>query len=172
MEKTKIVDEETMERVLSPESLDVYIRVAKPGAWLLTIALLLLVAAVIVWGFVGSMPETLVVNGVIDADGKIVAYVDTSVFNPAIDSSSAVIVTMDGKTANAEVTAISANPLSQPEIAASLSSDWLTDMMAVQGYAYQVTLTSDLPQGDYSPGTLVQVTLITAEIKPISLILS
>jgi hypothetical protein len=170
MEKKKPFNEEAKMRVLSPETLDAYIRVVKPGAWLMVCALLVLTATVIVWGFTGSLPETLTVNGVLGDSGKVVCYVNVADFSGNINGCSAVVVTADGNSIDANVTEVSVNPFSQPEIAASLSDDWLVDMMAVDRYAYRVTLALSSERPDYVYGSLASVTLITAEMKPISLI--
>jgi hypothetical protein len=164
--KNETFDKEAMERVLSPEALDQYIRVTKPGAWLLIGALLLLVAAVFTWGVSGSLPETQTVNCALTDSGA-VAYVDVQQFSDSIDGCEARIVTADGRALSAKVTGVSLNPLSQPEIAAAQSNDWLADMLAVSGYAYQVDISVD---GLYTPGTLASATLITAEVKPITLL--
>jgi hypothetical protein len=172
MAGNKVVDTEQMERVMSPEALDAYIRVSKPSAWLLTLALMALVTAVIIWGFVGSMPETLSVNGVLREGGTIVCYVDISAFNSGINDCSAKIATADGNTFDAKVTYVSSTPFSMPEIAESLSNDWLTEMMSVDSYGYMVTLALRETTSAYTPDTIAGVTLITGEVKPISLILS
>jgi hypothetical protein len=165
-QKNETFNKEAMDRVLSPEALDNYIRVTKPAAWLLIGALLLLVAAVFVWGVNGSLPETLTANCALTGSGA-VAYVDVQQFSDDIDGCEARIVTADGRTLSAKVVGVSLNPLSQPEIAAAQSNDWLADMLAVSGYAYQVELSVD---GNYTPGTLASVTLITDEVRPITLL--
>ena len=53
-------------RVRSPEELDNYIRVQKPGTLILVLALALVVVALIVWGFIGTLPVTKNVTGVLD----------------------------------------------------------------------------------------------------------
>jgi hypothetical protein len=170
METKKPFNEEAKTRVLSPETLDAYIRAVKPGAWLMVFALLALTVTVAVWGFTGSLPETLTVNGVLGDGGQVVCYVNAADFSGDINGCSAVVATADGNSIDASVTGVSVNPLSQPEIAASLSDDWLTDMMAVDRYAYRVTLAMSAQRPDYVSGSLASVTLITAEVKPISLI--
>ena len=42
-------------RITSPEQVDDYIRVTTPGMWLLVIAILVLLAALIIWGFAGRV---------------------------------------------------------------------------------------------------------------------
>lgn len=52
------------DRVRSPEELDAYIRVIRPGALILVIAMTVVVAALIIWGCTGTMPVTKNANGV------------------------------------------------------------------------------------------------------------
>ncbi len=44
-----------MERITSPEQVDDYIRVTTPGMWLLAIAMIILLAAGVIWGFAGRI---------------------------------------------------------------------------------------------------------------------
>lgn len=52
------------DRVRSPEELDAYIRVVRPGTLVLVIALVLIVGSLIVWGFTGTLPVTKTFDGV------------------------------------------------------------------------------------------------------------
>ena len=42
-------------RISSPEQVDDYIRVTTPGMWLLVMAILVLLAALIIWGFTAKL---------------------------------------------------------------------------------------------------------------------
>lgn len=53
------------DRVRSPEELDVYIRVVRPGTVLLIGAFTLIVVALVVWGVTGSLPVTVSAKGVL-----------------------------------------------------------------------------------------------------------
>ena len=55
---------ESADRVKSPEKLDEYIRVATPGTWLIVLALALMLAALFIWGFTGSLPVHYTAKGV------------------------------------------------------------------------------------------------------------
>lgn len=63
--KNGIFENEKVERVRSPEELDAYIRVVRPGTLILVISLVLVLAALIVWGFTGTIPYTKTVDGVV-----------------------------------------------------------------------------------------------------------
>ena len=58
----------TVDRMNSPEQLNEYIRVARPGVWLVLGAIILLLVGVIVWGVSGTV--TTVVNTAVFADGE------------------------------------------------------------------------------------------------------
>ena len=49
----------------SSENLDEYIRVSKPGTKIVLTALLIVLAAVIVWGLIGKLPVTISVKGLV-----------------------------------------------------------------------------------------------------------
>ena len=158
----------TLERVVSPEALDAYVRVAKPGVLIMVASLFVFVAALLIWGFTGTLPKTITVNGALSGNGKVVCYVEAAKLEGNIDGCAANIRTADGTVLSAVVTQVSDYPLSGAEIAASQPNDWLTEMLSVNGYAYAVTLTAD--SADAKTSAIVSVTLITAEVKPISFI--
>lgn len=53
-----------LERISSPEQLNDTIRVTNPGIWLVVVALFLLIGTFGVWAFLGSIPETVPMNGI------------------------------------------------------------------------------------------------------------
>lgn len=50
----------------SSERLNEYIRIGKPGIILLIISLIMVLSAVIVWGFTGKLHETISLSGIVD----------------------------------------------------------------------------------------------------------
>jgi hypothetical protein len=164
-----VFNEDALERVKSPEALDEYVRVARPGVWLTVAMIFVLAASLCVWGFTGTLPETLTVNGALYANGEAVCYVSAEAPAHDIVGCSARVVTATGQTMGAVVTSVSVNPLSRPEIAASQPDDWMAEMLSTNAYAYAVVLSLD--STDYTPNTIASVTLIVAEVKPISFLL-
>ena len=65
-----------LEKVSSPEQLNEYMKVAGPGIWAILIGLAVTFAAFVVWGFAGSIPETVEINGILLAsdDGAMAVY--------------------------------------------------------------------------------------------------
>ena len=47
--------EKNLDRVSNPDVLDSYIRIAHPGVWMVLVAILLLLAAAIIWGVFGTV---------------------------------------------------------------------------------------------------------------------
>ena len=54
-----IFRKKSLDHISSPEEIDDYIKVTKPGMWLVLAAIVLMLTAVIIWGIVGEI----VVNG-------------------------------------------------------------------------------------------------------------
>jgi hypothetical protein len=154
--------------VVSPESLDAYIRVTKPGALLFTAALFVLAAAVLIWGGIGTFPKTLTVNGILYDNGEAVCYIEASRMQSVPEGCKVKIRAADGSALNGEVRRVSEYPMSGAEIEASQPNEWLADMLSVNGYAYEAVISAD--RADIKTPALVSVTLITAEIRPLSLL--
>ena len=66
-----------MDRVSSPEQLRDYVKVANPGLWMVISAIVILLAGVVVWGFIGKIDTTLSTAIVTDS-GNAVIYVGES----------------------------------------------------------------------------------------------
>ena len=64
----------SVDKVSSPEHLNEYIRVANPGVWVVLAAIVILLAGVVVWGFIGHLDTTLT-TAVVCENGEAVIYV-------------------------------------------------------------------------------------------------
>lgn len=51
----KIFRKKAIDKVSSPEELNDYVRVTNPGIWTVLLALAVLLAGLLVWGFLGSV---------------------------------------------------------------------------------------------------------------------
>ena len=58
-----------VDRINSPEQLNEYIKVVGPGVWSMLGGLMILFAAFIIWGFMGSLPQTVTLTGTALAAG-------------------------------------------------------------------------------------------------------
>lgn len=63
-----------MDRVSSPEQLHDYVKVAKPGLWMVISAIVLLLAGVVVWGLIGKI-DTTIPAAIVTDHGKSAIYV-------------------------------------------------------------------------------------------------
>jgi len=61
--ENKLFRKSALDRISSPEQLNEYMKVAGPGVWAILAGLAITFAAFIVWGVVGSIPETVDVTG-------------------------------------------------------------------------------------------------------------
>ena len=66
-----------MERVSSPDQLQDYVKVANPGLWMVISAIVILLAGVIVWGFIGKI-DTAMETAIVTDSGNAVIYVGES----------------------------------------------------------------------------------------------
>ena len=73
MKNNKLFREKSIERVSSPEALDRYLKVTPANVWISLIAIIVLLAGVIVWGFIGKI-ETGVVTGCSVLNGEMECY--------------------------------------------------------------------------------------------------
>ena len=61
--ESKIFRKSALDRISSPEQLNEYLKVAGPGVWCIMAGLVVTFAAFIVWGLLGSIPETTDISG-------------------------------------------------------------------------------------------------------------
>ena len=54
-ERNALFREKSVTKVSSPEQLNDYIRVSTPAAWLVLVAIALLLTGVVLWGFLGRL---------------------------------------------------------------------------------------------------------------------
>ena len=74
---SKIFRKVALERLSSPEQLDQLMQVTDPRGWLALIALLMLLAAAMVWGFMGTIPTEASGEGILIRRGGVSALVST-----------------------------------------------------------------------------------------------
>jgi len=74
--ENKIFRKSALDRISSPEQLNEYMKVAGPGMWCIMAGLAVTFAAFIVWGLLGSIPETTDITGttLVLGDSPMVVY--------------------------------------------------------------------------------------------------
>ena len=160
---SSIFNRKAAEKLRSPDDLDKYIRVTNPSVWVVLAACILLLAGLMVWGFLGTVATTVEDAGVY-IDGKVVCFVDTESASKIRVGNTAVV---DGE--SMEVESIASVPMSLAESTDFLKSDYLAHSLFEGDWNYLVTLKGD---GDYDFQSSVpmRVVITTERIAPISLI--
>ena len=64
-EENKIFRKVALERLSSPEQLDQLMQVTSPKGWIALLSICGLLAVVVVWGFVGTIPTTASGDGIL-----------------------------------------------------------------------------------------------------------
>lgn len=151
-----------LDQVSTATGLDAYARAVRPSTWLVAIAAVIAIAALLVWGFTAKVATTINDNGVV-SDGKVVSYlteqnrIEVSVGDRALVNNK-----------EATVTDVSATPLSSRDAGAIAPDDYTLQMLKLDDWNYPVYLTmDDMP----AEGTLVDVMITTDEVAPIQFLL-
>ncbi len=167
----------------NPEKLNEYIRIGGPGGYILIASLILVVVALIIWGFVGRIPVTKNQYGVILSDGQqynlclsFMPVDEKAVMLP--EGTEVTVRTGDGSTFDGEVIYMMATPLSSDEIKTmleeqgqGLTSDWMASYLIEEGtYSFVVMIDVKGDVSEYAD-QVVSLTIITDEVKPISFLL-
>ncbi len=174
MEKRSIFTRESLDHVTSPEKLDDYIRIAGTGIWILVAALLITVVAVFFWGFTGSLPKSVSVNGLVDPDNEncVISLIDASEYSgDDLEGKEAVITLPDSNRVDGTVADVSVYPLSEDELMEMLGNDWTSSRLITSDYSYVLLIQ---PEEDLSElaNKILDVSIITDEVKPISFLFS
>lgn len=190
--KLSIFDRSEEDQVRSPEKLNEYIRVARPGTWALVVALIAVMAALIVWGNVGRIPVHLMIKGVgmknnfittdetikedIDnfAVDTVICFVDSKEgTSREIQDKRASVVFRDGRRVNGKARLLDTSLLEDDEIhdlldSLLLDTDWIFAQLGEGTYRYPVYIELDETLDYLYYGESADVAVITEEVKPIS----
>ncbi|MDR1014664.1 MAG: hypothetical protein LBL86_06770 [Coriobacteriales bacterium] len=177
--KRELFSEEAIERVLSPERLDGYLRVVRPSAWIAVAALVVFVAGALIWGFTGSFSQTLSATGLVHEDGSVVSYIPVEQMpSTPLVGCDARVAMPDGTVLEGTVAEVGARPLSQEEVADEQADAWMAYLLATSPFGYRVTIDA-APGGVAADGaptgtgdTVAEVTIVTREEKLISFLLN
>ena len=175
----------------SQEDLSEYIHACRPGVLAVIIALLVLLAAVIIWGFVGTLPVTETVTGlVVDRDTYVEKYPETENLLPeAEDGEMLILCFVDASRFNGQaikefgdkaglkmpdqttftgmIGTRSQAPVSRERARDILfDNGWVLDKCVRQDYNWLLVIRPDEDISQYT-FTLAEVTLLTDEVAPI-----
>ena len=147
-----------IDRVSSPEQLKDYVKVANPGVWMVISAIAILLAGVIVWGFIGRI-DTTMASAIVTDGGESVMYIGET---DAKKLEVGMTVRSEGK--EYTVTAISNTPIKADS---SLSDYAIYASGLTEGeWVYEVKI-----DGEHSNG-VQKAEIVIESISPISFILN
>lgn len=164
--QNKLFNKASLERISSPEKLNDYIQVANPSIWMILGAVILLLAAVLVWGIFGSVSTSYTVKGVASG-GEIVCYINA---NEGINLEEGMQASITGDMKGAvvgEISSVSATPLSYMEAAAGIESDYAVYTLNLADWNMKATVSAD---SDFTEGAIYSVSITTESIRPIDLV--
>ena len=161
-------------RTQSANRLNEYMRIGSPGVIAMIAALTLVFAAVIYWGFTGTLHETESFTGIVDItdQGDILVFVDADYYNGQQMVDKQVSVKMsDRSTSSGMVVSSSASPFTQDELAESYDySFWEMKNLISGVYSYMIEIDTERDLSNYQ-GQLAEVYVIMNEVSPITFLM-
>lgn len=159
----KVFREESLARISEPEQLNDYIKVTSPSVWVVLGAVLVLLAAIVVWSFTGSLPTKVDTAGIAES-GQLTCYLSQ-------ENAAKIRVGMEVRLSTGEtgtVSAVEHTPLSEEEAAASVSGDYAVDALGLSQWNVPVTVQTDSQLED---GRVYPLSVVTDSIHPIEFLL-
>ena len=158
-----IFNKKALDKIYSTDDLNRSLRVANPGFWAALGACAVFIAGFFIWAIFGTITVTLSVTGA-DIEGQIYCFLtDTE----SSEVSAGDCVNVEG--VQMIVSLKSDFPLSAIEAKEVIRIDYLVDKLVGDNWAYLIMLEGDT--SSFEDNSLVDVTIITKSVSPISLIL-
>ena len=152
-----IFREKNLERVSNPDTLDDYIRIASPGVWMVLVVIILLIAAALVWGLLGT----------VNVDSQGVLVVERGSTTLWLGESDAEQVMPGSKLESAGesgmVTGAAGAPEAVSEVVAKLATDGQVDLSRQGQWVCPLAAAINLPAGTY-PATVTLHTYTPLEL--------
>lgn len=189
MNKNKSTHEEVtfspiqLQQYRSPEKLNEYVRIATPAAWVAVVALALIVVALFIWGFTGTLPAHYVTTGVCtgkdgsrDVDAVVCLVDPVKASSRDLEEKDATVVLRSGQRFQGKTTLLDPFPLSREEILENLAgyglgNEWIISQMEQYPFMYFLIVTLDSQLGSSYYGELAEVSVITSEVRPYKFLL-
>ena len=171
--KRSIFNTDSADRAESPEKINEYIRVGNPGYFIMILAMVVVVAAILIWGLTGTLPVTETVPGVVDASNNnhVSCFVDASSFSAEGLLGNKVSIRMsDRKVVSGKVEDVRDVPVSEEEAYEMIQNDWLSSNLITSNYSYIVSIIPDEDLSFYSY-EITDVSIITENLRPVELLI-
>ena len=155
--KNAIFREKSMNRIMSPEQMNDYIRVSNPSVWMILLSVILLLAGICVWGIFGSLDTTVKTGGVCSG-GILTCYLSETDYSRL---QAAPVVTVEGEEYPAAASA------GQPVRLGECADEYLVHLTGLKedDWVYELTAQGDgLKDGVYS------VSVILNRVRPMEFV--
>ena len=169
----------SLERLSSPEQLDMLVQVTDVRGWLALSAIGILLAMVIGWGVWGSIPSQINMPAIVLNNEGVEAaaaqqaklYVPYETSSTLAEGMAVTITPRNGTGAAVEgkISSIGQLPVSPATIANELGSEALTAVLVTSATPVEVIVT--LEDTAVSPQTLADATILISEDRPIDLVI-
>ena len=177
--KKSIFRQESLDRIKSPEQIDEYIQVSSISGWVLIAALSILVIGVLIWGFVGSIPESVLVKGayrVIDGKEMIITLLPIDSVDGELMDCTVNITRSNGEKIIGRVAKVGQDPVTYDEADDVVSSAWRMNVLwGDSDVVYKYIVLVEIPQEDAAKmhdREILDVAVIIKEVKPIVYVLN
>lgn len=154
------MSKKNINRISSPEDLSDYIRVSSPSIWVVLIAIVVLMAGVLIWGYTGSLPST-INNYATFREGELVACIPVEESEALHEGA---LVLIDGRI-EGRIKSILPVPMSRDEIMIEVNSDYVASALIVSDWNTVVLIEYE---GDLNESKPYPVTITTEEVSPVS----
>ena len=158
-----IFNKKALDKIYNPDDLNRSLRVVGSGFWAALCACAVFIAGFFIWAVFGTITESLSVKGA-DIEGQICCFLTEE---ESADVSVGDSVNVEG--VQMTVSSKSDFPLSAIEAKGILRIDYLVDKLVDDEWKYFILLEGDT--SSFEDNSLVDVTVITKSVSPISLIL-
>lgn len=149
----KIFRKKSVDRMLSPEQLNDYIKVTNPGVWMVLAAIVILLVGVCVWGVFGIL-ETKLSVAAVSRDGQTILYVKEDNVASVQEKMSVYIGDETYK-----VTSISAQAVTVTEEISEYARH--TGELSIGEWVYVVQIDGSMPDGVY------KAQIVTDSVSPL-----
>ncbi|MBQ9020498.1 MAG: hypothetical protein IJ113_00585 [Eggerthellaceae bacterium] len=160
---SSIFNQKATEKLRSPDDLDKYVRVTNPSVWVVLVACIAMLLALLAWGIFGAVTTSVSTTGTC-VDGRAVCFLSAEDMAKVNVGDAALV---GGK--SMQVSALSAVPLSRDEASPVLKSDYLVSTLFQGDWAYQVDFEGE--SSELASSVPLSVNITTERVAPLSLIL-
>ena len=158
-----IFNKRATEKLRSPEDLDKYVQVTNPSVWVIMLAIVVLLAAVLVWAVFGAVSTSVTTTGVV-VKGQALCFLDAEeVAKVKVGD----VANVDGE--RMTVSSVASIPDSREEVNKVLESDYLVSALLEGDWAYSVIFEGDV--SELASDVPLTVNITVERVAPISLIL-